>query len=90
MTEKSHICICEASSRLRPSDWAHRLAGLDALFGPDNRLRFSRYLQPVRHNGGQCLRLDSEAQSARPALWQTVMAFAEEHGLRVEQAKAGI
>lgn len=90
MKAKSHICICESDARLRPSDWAHRLAGLDALFGPDNRLRFSRYLQPVRREDGQCLCLDIDTQTERPALWQTVMAFAEQNALRVENVKAGI
>jgi hypothetical protein len=53
-------------------------------------LRFSRYLQPVRRKGSQCLRLDSDTQTERPALWQSVMAFAEQNGLRVETEKGSV
>lgn len=73
--------ICEGEQAFRPSDWAVRLAGMDAAFGPDQRLRYSRYLKPVYRDGKRCVCMDRDTASERPALYQMVLDFARQHGL---------
>jgi hypothetical protein len=88
MEAKQDLCICESRSRLRPSDWPLRLAGQAASFGPDNRLHYSGYLQPVRRAERQCLRLDGSTRNEQPDLWQNILGFAERNGLSVTPAGA--
>ena len=73
--------VCEGEQAFRPSDWAVRLAGIDAAFGPDQRLRYSRYLKPVYRDGKRCVCMDKDTASERPALYQMVLEFARQHGL---------
>ncbi|MFU8836675.1 MAG: DUF3579 domain-containing protein [Thiohalomonadaceae bacterium] len=73
--------VCEGEQAFRPSDWAVRLAGIDAAFGPDQRLRYSRYLKPVYRDGKRCVCMDKDTASERPALYQMVLQFARQHGL---------
>lgn len=73
--------LCDGDTPLRPSDWTQRLAGLDASFGPDRRLRYSRYLWPVNRDGRRCLCLHPAMGQDRPVLLRALLTFAEENGL---------
>ena len=75
--------VCEGESTFRPSDWAVRLAGMDAAFGADQRLRYSPYLRPANRDGKHCLCMDPAIAQQRPALYQTIIAFARQHGLKL-------
>lgn len=78
--------VCEGAQAFRPSDWSIRLAGLDARFDADQRLRYSAYLKPVRRDGRPCVCLDGKAESERPALYREVMNFARQNGLDILSA----
>lgn len=76
--------------RFRPSDWAERLAGNLACYGPDKRLVFADELMPLIHNGIKCLRLEKSLAQSHPALFDEIMAFAIANQLTVidDQAPA--
>lgn len=75
--------VCENGQGFRPSDWSVRLAGLDAQFGPDQRLRYSRYIKPVSREGKRCLCLDGATATERPSIYQAIMHFARQNRLAV-------
>ena len=74
-------CICEGNARFRPSDWSQRLAGMAAVFGKDQRLRYSPYLRPVQRGEQRCVRLDGRMATEQPGLYRAVVDFARSHGL---------
>lgn len=78
---KQQQCICEGTERFRPSDWTQRLAGMAAVFGADQRLRYSPYLAPVQRGEQRCVRLDRQMATEQPGLYQAVVDFARSHGL---------
>ncbi len=67
----------------RPSDWAERIVDLLAVFGRDQRIKYSPLLLPVIRNGLRCVAIDSSLKNARPDIFGQVMSFAEANHLKI-------
>jgi len=52
--------ITNAGKKVRPSNWAERIALLASTFGKDKRLQYNNGLIPVLLDGQPCLRINEE------------------------------
>ena len=73
--------IKEDGSRLRPSDWADRLAGADAIF-EGGRYRYSCYLHPITVDGVVGVCLHCELKEENPGVYDFVLNFADANDLK--------
>jgi hypothetical protein len=71
------------NTRIRPHNWAERFACNLASFGPSRRVCYSDAVVPVMIDGVKCLRIERSLEIAKPALFRDILAFAEQHGLKV-------
>jgi hypothetical protein len=73
-------------SRFRPSDWAERLAGVLAPFGPpgtiQGRIAYSPYVCPRVINGVKSVVVDDRLRDAAPLAWKFVRDFAQDNQLK--------
>jgi len=74
----------------RPSDWAERLAGAMACFGPGGaaggpgaHLGYSPYCVPRIVAGMRCVMVDERLREIEPMAWDFVMNFARDNDLPV-------
>lgn len=68
----------------RPSDWAERLCGVTSAFGPENKLKYSPYVQPMTVGGVKSVVVEAELSSLEPRLYQFLLSFAKENELQVD------
>lgn len=78
--------VTESGETFRPSDWAERMSGSLCTF-KNRRITYSPLLQPVVKDGKKCMLLDPELKDSNPALYQTIMEFAELNHLRIDKEK---
>jgi len=73
-------------TRFRPSDWADRLAGAFAKIDPNNRTRYSPYVQPRVLDGINCIIVDKKLRESDPNAYRFLQAFASSNELLTENA----
>ena len=67
----------------RPSDWAERMSGSLATF-KNQRILYSPLLRPkVNNDGYKCIVLDAELAQSNPALYHSILSFAEDNNLTI-------
>jgi hypothetical protein len=71
----------------RPSDWAERLAGAFSIMGPDNRMYYSVYVQPVFRAGLRCVAIEKALEEKSPSIFRFLMDFARENNLDVVEGR---
>lgn len=83
--KKSKIIIegvTESGQAFRPSDWAERMSGKLSTF-ERHRIKYSPLLQPSTRDGHRCVVLDPKLKESNPALYQSIMQFAESNQLKI-------
>lgn len=86
MKEKDTKIIIEGvtpkGEEFRPHDWAERMSGqLSTLH--QHRIKYSPLLKPSMQNGHKCVILDPELKLSNPALYQSILEFAERNQLKI-------
>ncbi len=76
--------ITTQGARFRPSDWADRLAGAFAKTDPNNRTRYSPYVQPRTLDGINCIVVDRKLKDADPHAYRFLQTFADSNELLTE------
>ena len=71
--------------KFRPSDWAERMSGALATFGPDHRIHYSPLLQPVTIDGVKCIAVDPRMRQLYPELFKYIMRWAEGNQLVIHE-----
>jgi hypothetical protein len=72
---------------LRPSAWAERLCGVMAVFGNDQRMRYSPFVHPVTANGVRCLVVDARREELEPMAYRFPVSFAQDNELQVRDGR---
>jgi hypothetical protein len=67
----------------RPSDWVERISASMAVFGRDNKLRYSNYVQPCVIDGLKCMIVAKGLSAMNPAAYDFIMGFAHANNLRI-------
>ena len=78
--------ITSKGSRFRPSDWADRLAGAFSKIDPNNRTRYSPYVQPTTMDGICCIVVDKKLKESDPNAYRFLQTFANSNELMTENA----
>ena len=78
--------ITTKGARFRPSDWADRLAGAFAKVDPNNRTRYSPYVQPRALDGINCIIVDKKLRDTDPNAYRFLQTFAASNELLTENA----
>ncbi|MGB7300165.1 MAG: DUF3579 domain-containing protein [Burkholderiaceae bacterium] len=88
--KESFVIVGETSAgkRFRPSDWAERLCGVMAQYGPARRragpLAYSPYVMPENRAGTRCVAVDGRLHEIEAMAYRFLLNFAKENDLRVE------
>jgi hypothetical protein len=75
--------VTEDGRTFRPSDWVERLSGTLSTFGPDQRLQYSRHLQPRIVDGRRQVMINCELREENPEAFRFLLDFARANRLRV-------
>lgn len=88
MTEQSDAIVIHGitrkGSKFRPSDWAERLCGAMASYGPGRRIRRSPYVRVEVIEGKKCLVVDRGLRNQDPRGFDFLMHFARDNELVTE------
>ncbi len=77
--------VTKEGQKFRPSDWAERMSGRGATFR-NSRIHYSPLLQStVNKQGFKCVLLDERLKESNPALYQSILDFAEKNNLKICQ-----
>jgi hypothetical protein len=76
--------VTETGETFRPSDWADRLCGVMSIFGEDQRISYSPYVNPFVSAGRKCVRVDARLEALNSAAFEFLMAFARDNELRLQ------
>lgn len=75
--------ITQDGHPFRPSNWAERLTGVLSTFD-DRRINYSPLLKPSKsEDGTTCVIIDPKLKKENPALFDYLMDFAKQNGLKV-------
>lgn len=77
--------VTEEGQQFRPSDWAERMSGSLCTFGSSHRIVYSPLLQPIVKGGNKCIILDPALKESNPSLFESIMDFARENKLKVDE-----
>jgi hypothetical protein len=77
--------------QFRPSDWADRLCGVMACFGPGGsgrpgRMQFSPYVRPTQIDGVKSVAVKSALREIDPMAYHFIVNFAKDNDLQVIEA----
>lgn len=78
--------ITTKGARFRPSDWTDRLAGAFSKIDPDNRTRYSPFVQPTTLDGINCVVVDKKLKDTDPTAYRFLQNFANSNELLTENA----
>lgn len=81
------IGASETGAVFRPSDWAERLCGVIAVFGEDQRINYSPFLQPILCQGIRAVVIDLQLRDLEPAAFAFLMDFARDNELKVRAGR---
>lgn len=79
--------VTEEGQQFRPADWAERMSGSLCTFGSSHRIVYSPLLQPIVKGGNKCVILDPALKETNPSLFKSIMEFARENKLKVDEEK---
>src|SRR5580692_5715739 len=71
----------------RPSDWAERLCGVMSVFGADQRMAYSPFVQPVTSGGVKCVVVDARLKDIEPMAYTFLINFARDNELEVRNGR---
>ena len=88
ITEKVIIRgLTQDGNKFRPSDWAERLCGAVASYGPGRRIIFHPSVNLASLDGIKCVVVDSSLEQDDEMLYEFLMDFALDNKLQVERTE---
>jgi hypothetical protein len=75
--------VTRSGRTFRPSDWAERLAGLTAAFGPERQTVFAELVAPVTLRGARGVIVGARLASLEPRFYNFLLGFARDNDLTV-------
>lgn len=79
------VGVNENGERIRPREWAHRIAGFVSEFR-GKRLTYSACVQPtVLEDGTRVVVLDSKLQTGAPEIFEQIVGFVRQNGLTIKK-----
>ena len=71
-------------SKFRPSDWAERLCGAVASYGPGRRIIFHPKVKLASIDGVKSVVIDAELEQQDEMLFEFLLDFGRENNLQIE------
>jgi hypothetical protein len=71
--------------KFRPSDWAERLCGAVASYGPGRRIIFHPNVKLASIDGIKCVVIDAVLESSDEMLFEFLMDFAKDNNLQTDR-----
>lgn len=81
------IGLTHDGKSFRPSDWADRLCGVLSVFGTDQRMHYSPYVQPITTGGVKCVVVDTQLKELEPMAYNFLMNFAKDNELQTRPGR---
>lgn len=78
--------LTEAGNKFRPSDWAERLCGAVASYGPGRRIIFHPHVRMASFDGVKSVIIDAVLEENDEMLFEFLLDFARENKLQTERA----
>jgi len=75
--------ITKDGGKFRPSDWAERLSGSVATYGPGRRIIFHPKVKLASMTGIKCVVIDASLEQDDEMLFEFLLDFASENNLQV-------
>ena len=75
--------ITQAGGTFRPSDWAERLCGSVATYGPGRRIIFHPNVKLASLEGVKCVVIDASLEDDDEMLFEFLTDFADENTLQI-------
>ena len=79
--------ITQDGQPFRPSDWAERLCGVMSVFGADQRMAYSPYVQPITSGGVKCVVVDVRLKEIELMAYNFLLNFAKDNELEVRPGR---
>jgi hypothetical protein len=77
--------LTQSGGKFRPSDWAERLCGAVASYGPGRRIIFHPNVRLASIEGVKSVVIDAVLQDTDEMLFNFLMEFAEDNNLQVDR-----
>jgi len=78
--------ITQEGGKFRPSDWAERLCGAVASYGPGRRIIFHPNVKLASMNDVKCVVIDASLEEDNEMLFDFLTDFADENKLQILRA----
>jgi len=78
--------ITQEGGKFRPSDWAERLCGSVATYGPGRRIIFHPNVKLASMNGVKCVVIDGVLEQDDEMLFEFLLEFAGENNLQIVES----
>jgi hypothetical protein len=78
--------LTQSGDKFRPSDWAERLCGAVATYGPGRRIIFHPNVQLAAIEGVKCVVIDAKLEEEDEMLFEFLIDFAKENQLQTMQS----
>ncbi|NQY26862.1 MAG: DUF3579 domain-containing protein [Piscirickettsiaceae bacterium] len=75
--------ITKEGGKFRPSDWAERLCGAVASYGPGRRIIFHPNVKLASMEGVKCVVIDASLEDNDEMLFDFLTDFADENNLQI-------
>ncbi len=75
--------LTESGGKFRPSDWAERLCGAVATYGPGRRIIFHPNVKLASIKGVKCVVIDASLEEEDEMLFEFLIDFAQENKLQI-------
>lgn len=76
--------LTKDGSKFRPSDWAERLCGAVASYGPGRRIIFHPKVKLASIDGVKSVVIDAELEQQDEMLFEFLLDFGRENNLQIE------
>lgn len=77
--------LTQDGGKFRPSDWAERLCGAVASYGPGRRIIFHPNVRLASIDGVKSVVIDAVLEQNDEMLFEFLIAFADDNNLQVER-----
>lgn len=77
--------ITQDGGKFRPSDWAERLCGAVASYGPGRRIIFHPQVRLASLEGTKCVVIDAQLEENDNMLYEFLLDFAKDNQLQVDR-----
>lgn len=77
--------ITQDGGKFRPSDWAERLCGAVASYGPGRRIIFHPLVRLASLEGTKCVVIDAQLEENDNMLYEFLLDFAKDNQLQVDR-----